>query len=69
MQVIPIDHRNLRRALQCLQSCQLFSREPIGLEVGETPVGIAEPGPAGFRPAVGLNRLIAFTQRLECMRQ
>src|ERR1700722_8431862 len=59
-QTIAVNGTGARCRLCGTQPVQLFIRETVGLEVGKTPIRIANPRTQGGGLAIGLDRLAAL---------
>ena len=66
-EVVPIGQLSCRRGLLGAHAGELLVREPVGLEVREAPVGVAEARPQRRGGAVGVLGLLASAERLEDM--
>ena len=66
--MLAVDCRGVGRRFRGAQRRQFILREPVGLEVGETPPGIAEARPAGRRAMVGIDGLLTPAESFLRMR-
>ncbi len=66
--MVTVDRSGGRLCFRSAHARYFIRLEPVGLEVGETPVGIAETRPHRRGGTVGFDRFLLAAERLERMR-